>query len=146
MRLPESEFCVERVKMIKPKNYHIQDCAINNKSVRTFKKDQDINNTRKIGMGMRLFLNLSVGLMLAFIVFTIVYSQSLTPMSVIITIIPLVTAIIFFFAFLRLLKRIEQYATKKRNIETVSRIIGEYNKSFLIRLVIGKVHAFIEEE
>ena len=78
---------------------------------------------------MRFFLNLSFVLMFAFSVFIIFDSQSMTPMSVIIVLIPFVTTIILFFAFLRLLKRIEQYAAKKRNIELVSRIIGNLTKA-----------------
>lgn len=132
--------------MIKPINYKIQDCPSPNKSVRTLKKDDDINNTSDLGKAMRLFLNVSVGFIIAFILFITVDLQPLTPMSVIIALIPLVTTIIVFIAFFMQLKRIEQYATKKRNIEMVSRIIGEYNKSYLIRLVMGKVQAFIEEE
>jgi hypothetical protein len=131
------------VKMIKQKDYKNQDCALPNKSMRTLKKDQDISN---LGRAMRFFLNLSVGLMLAYALFIIGESQRLTRMSAMITIIPLLITIVFFLAFLRQLKRIEQDATKKRNIEMVSRIIGEYNKSYLICLVMGKVQAFIEEE
>ena len=132
--------------MIKQKDYRIQDCAIPHKSVRTLKKDQDINNTGHIGKAMRFFLNVSVGLMLAFIVLIIVGSQRLTPLSVMVATIPFLITLIFFLAFLRQLKRLEEYATKRRNIEMVSRIITEYNKSFLIRLVTGKVQTFIEEE
>jgi len=95
---------------------------------------------------MRFFLNVSFVLMFAFSVFIIFDLQPMTTINVIITLIPLVTTIIFFLAFLRLLKRIEQHAAKKRNIELVSRIIWEFNKSYLIRSAIGKIQAFIEEE
>ncbi|MCX5891131.1 MAG: hypothetical protein NTY36_17040 [Deltaproteobacteria bacterium] len=132
--------------MIKQKDYKNQDCALPNKSMRTLKKDQDINNTGHIGRAMRFFLNVSVGLMLAFIVFITVGSQRLTPLSVMIATIPFLITLIFFLAFLRQLKRIEEYATKRRNIELVSRVITEYNKSYLICLVMGKVQTFIEEE
>lgn len=140
------EFWLEGVKMIKPKDYKIQECAIPNKSVRTLKKDQYIKFTSDIGRFMRFFLNSSVKLMFIFSLFTIFVSQLMSRMSVIIVLIPLVTTIIFFFALFRQLKRIEQYAGKKRNIELVSRIIEEFNKSYLIRSVMGKVRAFIEEE
>ena len=132
--------------MIKPKDYKIQECAIPNKSAPTLKKDQYIKFTSDLGRFMRSFLNSSVELMFVFSLLTIFISQLISPMSVIIVLIPLVTTIIFLFALFRQLKRIEQDATKKRNIEMVSRIIGEYNKSYLIRLVIGKVQTFIEEE
>jgi len=95
---------------------------------------------------MRFFLNLSFVLMLAFSVFVIFDSRPKTTLSVIIALTPLVTTIIFFLIFLRLLKRVEKYALRRRNIELVSRIIWEFNKSYLIRLVIGKIQAFIEEE
>lgn len=132
--------------MTKQKDYKIQDCASPHKSVRTLKKDQDINNIGHLGKAMRFFLNGSVGLTLAFIVFITVGPQRLTFMSVSIATIPFLITIIFFLAFLRQLMRIEECATKRRNIEMVSRIITEYNKSYLIRLVTGKVQTFIEEE
>ena len=132
--------------MINKKNCKIPDCAIPNKSARTLKKDQDKKFTEDIGRSMRFFLNLSFILMFAFSVFVIFDSQSMSPTSVIIALIPFVITMILFFAFLRLLKRIEQYATQRRNIELVSRIIWEFNKSCLIRSVMGKVQAFIEEE
>jgi hypothetical protein len=84
--------------------------------------------------------------MFAFSVFVIFDSHPKTTLSVIIALTPLVTTIIFFLVFLRILKGIEQYATRKRNIELVSRIIWEFNKSRLIRSIIGKIQAFIEEE
>ncbi len=132
--------------MINKKKCEIPDCAIPNKSVRRLKKDQDKKFTEDIGRSMRFFLNLSFVLMFAFSVFVIFDSQPKTTLSVIIALIPLVTTIIFFLVFLRLLKRVEQHAVKKRNIELVSRIIWEFNKSYLIRSVIGKIQAFIEEE
>jgi len=126
------------------KNSKITDCAIS--SVRRLKKDQDKKFTEEIGRSMRFFLNLSFVLMLAFSVFVIFDSRPKTTLSVIIALTPLVTTIIFFLIFLRLLKRVEKYALRRRNIELVSRIIWEFNKSYLIRLVIGKIQAFIEEE
>ena len=132
--------------MINKKNCKIPDCAIPNKSVRTLKKDQDNKFTEGIGRSMRFFLNISFILMFAFSVFVIFDFQTMSPTSVIIALIPFVITIIFFFAFLRLLKRIEQYAARRRNIELVSRIIWEFNKSYLIRSAIGKIQAFIEEE
>lgn len=132
--------------MINKKNCKIPDCAIPNKSVRTLKKDQDNKFTSDIGRSMRFFLNLSFVLMFAFSVFVIFDSQSMSPTSVIIALIPFVITMILFFAFLRLLKSIEQYAAKRRNIELVSRIIWEFNKSYLIRSIMGKVQTFIEEE
>jgi hypothetical protein len=127
-------------------NCKIPDCAIKNKSVRRLKKDQDKKFTEDIGRSMRFFLNLSFVLMFAFSVFVIFDSHPKTTLSVIIALTPLVTTIIFFLVFLRLLKRIEQHAVKKRNIELVSRITWEFNKSYLIRSIIGKIKAFIEEE
>jgi c-di-AMP phosphodiesterase-like protein len=132
--------------MIKPKDYKIQECAIPNKSAPTLKKDQYIKFTSDLGRFMRSFLNSSVELMFAFSLLTIFVSQLMSPRSVIIILIPLVTTIIFLFALFRQLKRLEQYAGKKRNIEPVSRIIEEFNQSHLMRSVMGKVRAFIEEE
>ena len=132
--------------MTNKKNGKIPDCAIPNKSARRLKKDQDKEFTENIGRSMRFFLNLSFVLMFAFSVFVIFDSQPKTNLSVIIALIPLITTIVFFLVFLRLLKRVEEHAVKKRNIELVSRIIWEFNKSYLIRQVIGKVQAFIEEE
>jgi hypothetical protein len=117
-----------------------------NKPVRHLKKDQDKKFTEDIGRSMRFFLNLSFVLMFAFSVFVMFDSQPKTTLSVIIALIPLVTTIILFLVFLRLLKRLEQHAAKKGNIELVSRIIWEFNKSYLIRSAIGKIQAFIEEE
>ena len=132
--------------MTNKKNGKIPDCAIPNKSARRLKKDQDKKFTEDIGRSMRFFLNLSFVLMLAFSVFVIFDSHPKTTLSVIIALIPLVTTIIFFLVFFLLLKRVEQHAVKKRNIELVSRIIWEFNKSVLIRSIIGKIQAFIEEE
>jgi hypothetical protein len=132
--------------VIDKNNCKIPDSAIPNKSVRRLKKDQDKKFTEDIGRSMRFFLNLSFILMFAFSVFVIFDSHPKTTLSVIIALTPLVTTIIFFLVFLRILKGIEQYATRKRNIELVSRIIWEFNKSRLIRSIIGKIQAFIEEE
>ena len=132
--------------MIGKKNCKIPDRAFPNKSGRSLKKDQDKKFTSDIGRSMRFFLNVSFVLMFAFSVFIIFDLQPMTTINVIITLIPLVTTIIFFLAFLRLLKRVEQYAARGRNIELVSRIIWEFNQSWLIRTVIGKIQAFIEEE
>ena len=132
--------------MIKQKDYKIQECAIPNKSAPTLKKDQYLKFTSDLGKFMRFFLNSSVELMFAFSFLTIFVSQLMRPTSVIMVLVPLVTTIIFFFALFRQLRSIEQYASKKRNIESVSRIIEEYNKRYLIRAVMDKVRAFIEEE
>jgi hypothetical protein len=140
------EIWMEGVKMIKQKDYRIQECAIPNKSVPTLKKDQYIKFSSDLGRFMRFFLNSSVELMFVFSLLTIFISQLMSPMSVIIVLIPLVTTIIFLFALFRQFKRIEQYAGKKKDIEPVGSIIEEFNKSHLIRLVMGKVRAFIEEE
>jgi len=131
--------------MIEQKDYKIQECAIPNKLVCTLKKDQFIKFTNDLGKFMRFFLNSSVELMLTFSLITIFVSQLMGPLSVILVLIPLVTTIILFFAFYRQIKLLEQYAGKKRNIEPVCRI-EEFNKSYLIRSVMGKIQAFIEEE
>ncbi len=127
-------------------NFKIQQAAIAKRSLRTLKKDQDKQITRDLGRAMRFFLNLSFALMIAFPVCILFDSYFVTPVGIIFYLIPVLTTIIFFLAFLRLLKEIEKYAAKKRNIELVSRIIWEFNQSSLIRLTIGKIQAFIEEE
>jgi hypothetical protein len=137
---------MERVKMSQQRDYKIQECAIPNKLVCTLKKDQYLKFTSDLGKFMRFFLNSSVELMFAFSFLTIFVSQLMRPTSVIIVLIPLVATIIFFFALFRQLRSIEQYAGKKKNLESVSRIIEEYNKRYLIRSVMDKVRAFIEEE
>ena len=50
-----------------------------------------------------------------------------------IALIPVVVAVLFFLAFLRLLKNIESDAAKQRDIELTTRVIGEFNKSWIIR-------------
>jgi hypothetical protein len=58
--------------------------------------------------------------------------------------IPLITAVFFFITFLLMLKRIEKYAVVTRNIDILSNVTSEYNKSYILKLVIGKIDPFIE--
>ena len=127
-------------------NSKIHKGAIAKRSLRTLKKDQDKQITKDLGRAMRFFLNLSFALMIAFPVCILFDSYFVTPIGMIVYLIPVLTTIILFIAFLRLLKQIEKYAAKKRNIELVSRIIWEFNQTSLIRLTIGKIQAFMEEE
>ena len=70
--------------------------------------------------------------------------QQVTPRGLLLAGIPLVTAVFFFITSLQILKRIEKYAVATKNIDIVSNIISEYNKSYIIKLVIGKIDSFIE--
>jgi len=132
--------------MINQKNYDIRGDGIAKRSERPLKKDKDKEFTKNLGRCMRFFLNISFALILAFPVFILFDSQLVTPVTMIAYLIAVIITIIFFIAFLWRLKRIEKYATQKRNIELVSRIIWEFNRSSLIRLAIGKIQTFKEEE
>ncbi len=133
-------------KMINQKNNAIGIDAISKKPVRAPEIDQDDKIIKDSGRAMRFFLNLSFALIIAFPVFVLMDSQWLTNFRMIAYLIPVITTIILFIAFLRLLKRMEKYATQERNIKLVSRIIWEFNRSSLIRLAIGKTKTFIDEE
>ncbi len=132
--------------MINQKNKTIRIDAMPKRSLRTSEKDQDEKIIKDSGRSMRFFLNLSFALIIAFPVFVLMDSQWLTSFTMIAYLITVITTIIFFIAFLRLLKRMEKYATQERNIKLVSRIIWEFNRSSLIRLAIGKTKTFIDEE
>lgn len=99
---------------------------------------------RQLGRSMRFFLNASLVLMISYSLFIQLYSQQVAPIVLLLTGIPVVTAIFYFIMFLLLLKRIEICGGAKRDIEMVSRVISEYNKSRVIKLVIGKIDSFIE--
>ncbi len=66
--------------------------------------------------------------------------------SLLIALIPVAVAVTFFIIFLRLLKMIESHAHKRKDILLSSRIIWEFNKSWIIRCTIGKIKSFIEEK
>ncbi len=95
---------------------------------------------REIGRLMRFFLNLAC--LLLTILFIISIPRPLTPESLVIAFIPVIIAVLCFFAFLRLLKNIESDAGKNRDIELTTRVIMEFNKSWIIRAAIGKIQAF----
>jgi len=132
--------------MINQKNYDIRGDGLAKRSVRPLKNEQDKQFTKNLGRCMRFFLNISFALIIAFPVFSLFDWQGIATVGAIVYLIPVATTIIFFIAFLRLLKRIEKYAAKKRNIELVSNIIWEFNKSSLIRLATGKIPTFTDEE
>ena len=50
-----------------------------------------------------------------------------------IALIPVIVGLAFFCAFLRLLKNIESEAAKHRDIALTTRVIEEFNKSWIIR-------------
>lgn len=102
--------------------------------------------TREIGRSMRFFLNLSCFFLVTFLVFLLYLPRRLTAESVMISLIPVIIAALFFLGFLRLLKNIESEAAKNRDIETTSRVIWEFNKSWIIRGLVGKIPAFKIEE
>ncbi len=99
---------------------------------------------RQIGRSMRFFLNSSLILMISFLLFILLDLQQVRRIGLLLASIPLVTAVFYFAIFLLMLRRIERYGAATRNIPIVSRIISEYNKSFIIKLVIGKIDSFIE--
>jgi cellulose synthase/poly-beta-1,6-N-acetylglucosamine synthase-like glycosyltransferase len=137
---------VKGAKMVNQKNNAIRIDAISRKPMRNPEIDRDTKIIKDSGRAMRFFLNLSFALIIAFPVFVLMDSQWLTNFTVIAYLIPVITTIIFFIAFVRLLKCMEKYATQERNIKLVSRIIWEFNRSSLIRLAIGKTKTFIDEE
>jgi hypothetical protein len=105
-------------------------------------ENRDAFLTREIGRSMRFFLNLSCLLIVAFLVFLLSVHLPLTTESLMITLIPVVVAVLFFLGFLRLLKNLENDAAKKRDIELTTRVIWEFNKSWVIRALVGKIPAF----
>lgn len=70
--------------------------------------------------------------------------QQVTPMRLLLGGIPLIAAAFFFITFLLMLKRIEKYAVTTKNIDILSNVISEYNKSYIFKLVTGKIDPFIE--
>ena len=110
----------------------------------TLPKGQRSKFIKDTGRSMRFFLNLSFASILAFTIAILFGSQPVTPVTVILALIFIITTTSFL-SYLHSLKRIEQYAAKERNIGLVSRIIWEFNKSCLIRSIIGKIQTFIEE-
>jgi hypothetical protein len=99
---------------------------------------------RQLGSSMRFFLNSSLVLMISFLLFILLDFKQVRSIGLLLASIPLATAIFYFITFLLFLKRIERYGSATRDIVTVSRIISEYNKSYIIKLVIGKIDSFIE--
>ena len=108
-------------------------------------KDLDAFVTKELGRSMRFFLNLSCVLVVSFSAFVICVPRPMTPESVIIAFIPVIVAILFFLVFLRLLKSLENDASQQSNIELTSRVMWEFNKSWIIRSALGKIQTFIEE-
>ncbi|MCL4503660.1 MAG: hypothetical protein M1438_17675 [Deltaproteobacteria bacterium] len=101
---------------------------------------QDSFLTREIGRSMRFFLNLAC--LLIIILFVLSIPRPLTPENLVIAFIPVVVAVLFFFAFLGLLKNIENDAAKTRDIELTTNVIKEFNKSWVIRAAVGKIPSF----
>lgn len=89
---------------------------------------------------MRFFLNLACLLLITLFLLSI--PRPLTPESLVIAFIPVIVGGLGFLAFLRLLKNIESHAAKNRNIELTTRVIMEFNKSWVIRAAIGKIQTF----
>ena len=99
---------------------------------------------RFIGGSMRFFLNASMVLMILFSLFILLNLQQVKSIGFLLASIPLVTAVFYFIIFLLILKRIEIYADVTKDIPIVSMVISEYNKSYIIKLVVGKIDSFIE--
>jgi hypothetical protein len=105
-------------------------------------ENRDALLTKEIGRSMRFFLNLACLLIITSIVFLFYVSQPLTTEGLMITLIPVIIAVLFFLGFLGLLKNIESDAANERNIELTTRVIWEFNQSWVIRAIIGKIQAF----
>ncbi len=105
---------------------------------------QDAFLTKEIGRSMRFFLNLAC--LFLIVLFVLSIPRPLTPENLVIASIPVVVAVIFFLAFLGLLKNIENDAAKTRDIELTSRVISEFNKSWVIRAAVGRIQAFKVEK
>jgi hypothetical protein len=113
---------------------------------RLSKEEEPKNDLAKqIGRGMRFFLNSAV---FWIIVYSLALAITLRPLSLeslLLAGLPILISVPFFLLFLLMLKRIEAYAAKRRNIDLVSRSIWELNKSALIRRTVGKIPTFIKE-
>jgi hypothetical protein len=112
-----------------------------------FSKKQPLHDeiARQIGRSMRFFLN---SIVFWIIVYSLALAITLRPVSLeslLIAGIPIFISVPFFLVFLVMLKRVEAYAAKRRNIDLVSRSIWELNKSALIRCTVGKIPTFIKE-
>jgi hypothetical protein len=105
---------------------------------------QDAFLTKEIGRSMRFFLNLAC--LLVIILFVLSIPQPFTPENLVIAFIPVVVAVLFFLAFLGLLKNIENDASKTRDIELATKVIREFNKSWVIRAAVGKIPSFNVEK
>ena len=110
------------------------------------KTDEDRFLTMEIGRSMRFFLNAACILITLFLVFFLYAPQPVTSENLIIALIPVLLALFLFLAFLRLLKLIEGIAAEEKDIMLTSRIIWEYNKSWIIRSITGKIEPFIKEK
>jgi DNA-directed RNA polymerase subunit RPC12/RpoP len=98
------------------------------------------------GRFMRFFLNISFTLTFTFPLLFLFARQWLSSVIISIYLSIVIIAILSFIAFFRNLKRTEKYAAQERDIELVSRVIWEFNRSILIRWVIGKTETFIKEK
>ena len=109
-------------------------------------KNYDEIWVRMIGRSMRFFLNASLVLMISssFSLFILMDLQQVTPMGLLLGGVPLVTAVFFFITFLVTLKRIERYAVATRSIDILTNVISEYNKSYIIKLMIWNIHLSIK--
>jgi hypothetical protein len=107
-------------------------------------ENQDAFLTKEIGRSMRFFLNLAC--LLLIILFVLSIPRPLTPENLVIASIPVIVAVLFFLAFLGLLKNIENDASKTRDIELTTKVIGEFNKSWVIRAAVGKIPSFKVEK
>ena len=99
---------------------------------------------KQIGRSMRFFLNSSLVLMISFSLFILLDLQQVTARGLLLAGIPLATAVFFFITSFVILKRIEKYAVATSSIDILNNIISEYNKSYIIKLVICKIDSVIE--
>jgi hypothetical protein len=90
---------------------------------------------------MRFFLNLSCFLII-FVTLLLCVPRPLVFEGLMLAFVPVLIALLFFVAFLRLLKDLENKAAEDKDIELTTRVLGEFNKSWVIRQIIGEIPTF----
>jgi hypothetical protein len=109
------------------------------------KQHRDCDIAKQIGSGMRFFLNSAVFWIIVYSLAMVITVRPVTFESLLLAGLPILISVPFFLVFLLMLKRVEVFAAKRRNIDLVSRSIWELNKSTLIRCTVGKIPTFIKE-
>ena len=110
------------------------------------KKEQERILIRETGKAMRFFLNTSLILIILFAAIILLLPDMATLQNLIVALFAVLVSICFFLVFLRHLKKIEAHAAEEKNILLTSKVIWEYNKSWVIRTLTGGIKAFIEDK